>query len=84
VSLNKPNPERILAAANVELDVIRKCLVACQNRLYRETGTYPEELGAALQRTEFLLYGIMAGLITPVAKKEITVARVAAKPVRIQ
>jgi hypothetical protein len=84
VILNKPAPERILAAANAELDVIRKCLLACQTRLYRETGTYPEELGAAIQRTEFLLYGIMAGLITPVAKKEITVVRIAAKPVRIQ
>jgi hypothetical protein len=84
VSLNKPTPERILAAANVELDVIRKCLIACQSRLYRETGTFPEELGAAIQRTEFLLYGIMAGLITPVAKKQTAVAHAAAKPVPIQ
>jgi hypothetical protein len=38
-------------------------------------------LAAAIQRTEFLLYGILAGLITPVAKKEITVVRIAAKPV---
>jgi hypothetical protein len=84
VSLNKPTTERILAAANVELHVIRKSLMACQNRLYRETGTYPTELGAAIQRAEFLLYGIMAGLITPVAKKETAVAHVVAKPVRIQ
>jgi hypothetical protein len=84
VSLNKPTPERILAAANVELDVIRKCLIACQSRLYRETGTFPEELGAAIQRTEFLLYGVMAGLITPVAKKQTAVAHAAAKPVPIQ
>jgi hypothetical protein len=84
VSLHKPTPERILAAANVELGVIRKYLIACQNRLYGETGTYPNELGAAIQRTEFLLYGIMAGLITPVVKKETAVAHVAAKPVRIQ
>jgi hypothetical protein len=80
----KPAPERILAAANAELDVIRKCLLACQTRLYRETGTYPNELAAAIQRTEFLLYGILAGLITPVAKKETALAQVAAKPARIQ
>ena len=30
------------------------------------------------------IYGILAGLIPPVAKKETAVAQVAAKPVRIQ
>jgi hypothetical protein len=27
-----------------------KRLIACRNRLYRETGTYPNDLGAALAR----------------------------------
>jgi hypothetical protein len=27
-----------------------KRLIACRNRLYRETGTYPDDLGAALAR----------------------------------
>ena len=30
------------------------------------TGSYPDDLGAAIQRLEFLLHGIMAGLATPV------------------
>jgi hypothetical protein len=40
----KATPEPLLAAAKVELPRILKRLIACQNRLYRETGTYPEVL----------------------------------------
>jgi hypothetical protein len=66
VSLNKPTPEQILAAADRELGLIIKRLVICRNRLYRESGTYPDDLGAAIQRAEFLLRDLMSGLITPV------------------
>jgi hypothetical protein len=67
--LNKPNPEQLLAAAKVELEKTLKRLIACRNRQYRETGDYPEDLGAAIQRMEFLLRDILAGLISPVASK---------------
>jgi hypothetical protein len=33
--------------------------------VYRETGTFPDDLGAAIFRLEFVLHHIMAGLITP-------------------
>jgi hypothetical protein len=56
----------ILAAAKAELRLVVRRLIACQNRLYRQTGNYPDDLGAAIQRLEFLWHGIMAGLITPV------------------
>ena len=65
ISLNKATPEQVLAAARIELSLTLKRLIACQNRLYRETGSYPDDLGAAIQRLEFLLHGIMAGLVTP-------------------
>ena len=65
MSLHKATPDQVLAAAKVELSQTLKRLIACQNRLYRETGSYPDDLGAAIQRLEFLLYGIMAGLVTP-------------------
>jgi hypothetical protein len=65
MSLHKTTPYQVLAAAKTELSPTLKRLIACQNRLYRETGTYPDDLGAAIQRLEFLLHGIMAGLITP-------------------
>jgi hypothetical protein len=72
MSLNKATPEQVLAAARVELPRALKRLIACQGRLNRETGTYPEGLGAAIHRLEFLLYSIMAGLVTPsVAKSEV-------------
>ena len=65
--------------------VLVKRLIACRNQLYRETGTYPDDLGAALQRTEFLLHDILAGLITPAAAKtETAQAPVPRKPVSIQ
>jgi hypothetical protein len=78
MSLNKATPEQILAAAKTELLLTLKRLIACQNRLYRETGTYPDDLGASIQRLEFLLHGIIAGLITPVEAKT-----GAAKPDRV-
>jgi hypothetical protein len=33
--------------------------------LYRETDTFPDDLGAAIFRLEFVLHHIIAGLITP-------------------
>jgi hypothetical protein len=36
----------------------------CRNRLYRETDTFPDDLGASIFRLEFLLHHITAGLIT--------------------
>jgi hypothetical protein len=65
MSLHKTTPDQVLAAAKTELSLTLKRLLACQNRLYRETGTYPDDLGTAIQRPEFILHGIMAGLITP-------------------
>ena len=65
ISLNKATPEQILVAAKIELRRAIQRLSACQHRLYRETGIYPDDLGAAIQRLEFLLYGILAGLISP-------------------
>jgi hypothetical protein len=53
----------------VELERIRKRLIVFRNRQYRETGNYSEDLGAAIQRTEFLLRDILAGLLTPVESK---------------
>jgi hypothetical protein len=53
--------------------------------IYRDTGTYPDDLGAALQRARFLLHDILAGLITPAAAKTGTApAPVPRKPVTIQ
>jgi hypothetical protein len=65
MGLNQTTPEQVLAAAKIELSLTLKRLIACQNRLYRETGSYPDDLAAAIQRLEFLLHGIMAGLVTP-------------------
>lgn len=45
MSLDRPTPEQILAAAERELTLVLKRLIACRNRLYRETGTYPDDLG---------------------------------------
>jgi hypothetical protein len=80
MSLNTATPEQVLAAAKVELARTLKRLIAFQNRLYRETGDYSDDLGAAIQRLEFLLHGIMAGLISPRDEKtEIAKAETAAK-----
>jgi hypothetical protein len=65
MSLNRATPEQILAAAKIDLAKTVKRLLACQIRLYRETGTYPDDLAVVIQRLEFLLHGIMAGLVTP-------------------
>jgi len=77
VSVRNATPEQVLAAVKTELSLLHQRLTACRNRLYRETGTYPDDLGAALQRTEFLLHHILTGLITPAAPAPV-------KPVRIQ
>jgi hypothetical protein len=69
----------------VELALIVKRLIACRNRICRETGSYPDDLGAALQRAEFLLHDILAGLITPApARTEPAQPPVLRKPVSIQ
>jgi hypothetical protein len=82
MSLNKPTPERILAAVQVELTVIVKRLIACRNLLYRQTGTYPDDLGAAIYRLDFLLHDIMTGLVSPADGKADDVKTPSAKPVR--
>ena len=85
MSPGRAAPEQVLTAVQVELALIVKRLIACRNRIYRETGTYPDDLGAALQRAGFLLRDILAGLITPAAvKTETAPAPVPCKPVRIQ
>ena len=84
MSPGRATPEQVLTAVQVELALIVKRLIACRNRIYRETGTYPDDLGAALQRAEFLLHDILAGLITPAAKTGNAPAPVPRKPVSIQ
>src|ERR1700681_1086357 len=69
VRLNQATPAQILAAAERELSLALKRLVGCRNRLYRETDTFPDDLGAAIFRLEFLLHYIMAGLVTPARAK---------------
>jgi hypothetical protein len=65
ISSNRATPGQILAAAERELTLALPRLIACRNRLYRETGTYPDDLGAAIFRLDFLLRDIMAGLVSP-------------------
>ena len=67
--LNRATPEQILAAAACELSLAIRRLIAFRNRLYRETGTYPDDLGAAIFRLDFLLRDIMSGLLTPALAK---------------
>jgi len=69
VRLNQATPAQILTAAERELSLALKRLIGCRNRLYRETGTFPDDLGAAIFRLEFLLHHIMAGLLTPARAK---------------
>jgi hypothetical protein len=69
MSLNKATPDQILAAAQGELTLVLKRLIACRNRQYRETGTYPDDWGAAISRLDFLLHHIMAGLVSPAEAK---------------
>ena len=68
--LNQATPAQILVAAERELSLR---LVGCRNRVYRETGTFPDDLGAAIFRLEFVLHHIMAGLITPAPVKAVPV-----------
>jgi hypothetical protein len=85
VSFGRATPEQVLTAVQVELALIVKRLIACRNRICRETGSYPDDLGAALQRAEFLLHDILAGLITPApARTEPAQPPVLRKPVSIQ
>jgi len=65
MSLPKATPEQVLAAVKIELSQTVNRLIACQIRLYRQTGTYPDELAVAIQRLEFLLHAIMAGRVSP-------------------
>ena len=67
--LNQATPEQILAAAERELSLALKRLIGCRNRVYRETDTFPDDLGAAIFRLEFLLHHIMVGLVTPARAK---------------
>jgi hypothetical protein len=73
----KATCDQILAAAKTEIRLSIKLLSAYQHRLYRQTGTKPHEVGAAINCLEFLLHGIMAGLITP-AKAKTEAAKVEA------
>jgi hypothetical protein len=80
--LNKATEGQILAAAKVQLERIRKDLVICRNRHYRDTGDYADNLAAAIARLDFLLYDIMAGLVSPVDRKARATAK--ADSTRIQ
>jgi hypothetical protein len=53
------------AAVKVGLALIVKRLIVCRNRICRDTGTYPDDLVAALRRAGFLLRDILARVITP-------------------
>jgi hypothetical protein len=65
VSPGRATPEQVLTAVQVERALIVTRLIACRNRICRDNGAYPGDLGAALQRAGFLLHDILAGLITP-------------------
>ena len=85
MSPGSATPEHVLAAVQVELALLVKRLIACRNRICRETGSYPDDLGAALQRAGFLLHDILAGLIPPApARTEPAQPPVLRKPVSIQ
>ena len=85
MSPGRATPEQVLTAVQVELALIVKRLIACRNRICRETGSYPDDLGAALRRAGFLLHDILAGLITPAAANtETAQAPVTPKPAGIQ
>jgi hypothetical protein len=60
----QPSPEHLLTAVQVELALFVKRRIACRNRICRETGTYPDDRGAALRRAGFLRHDIRAGLIS--------------------
>ena len=71
--LNQATPAQILTAAERELSLALKRLIGYRNRVYRETDTFPDDLGAAIFRLEFVLHHIMAGLITPAPVKAVPV-----------
>lgn len=73
--LNKATADRVLEATRVGLGQIRKDLIACRNRDYRDNGHYDDKLGAAIARVDFLLYDIMAGLVSPVVGKPRGIAK---------
>ena len=78
-------PQQVLTAVQVERVLMVKHRIACRNRICRDTGAYPDDLGAALQRADFLLHHILAGLITPApARTEPAQPPVLRKPVSIQ
>ena len=80
--LNKPTPEGILRAAQIELERILKRLICCRNRQYRESGDYPDDLAAAIARTEFVLRDLMARLVSPVDAQAEAAAKL--EPKRMQ
>jgi hypothetical protein len=85
VSPGRATPEQVLTAVQVELALLVKRLIACRNRICRDTGAYPDDLGAALQRPDFLLHHILAGLITPApARTEPAQIPVLGKPASIR
>jgi hypothetical protein len=65
----KATCDQINAAAKAEIRLAIKWLTAYQCRMYRESGKRPGEIGAVINLLEFLLHGIMAGLVTPVEAK---------------
>jgi hypothetical protein len=60
----QPSPEHLLTAVQIELPLFVKRLIACRNRICRETGSYLDDPGAALRRADFLRHDIRAGLIS--------------------
>jgi hypothetical protein len=68
--INKPTAEQILVASRRELERIRKLLVAARNRQYRDSGEYPDIYCVLLERLDFVLYSLMAGLVSPAEPKE--------------
>ena len=46
MSPGRATPEQVLTAAQVELALLVKRLIACRNRICRDTGTYPDDPGS--------------------------------------
>jgi hypothetical protein len=65
----RATPESIHAGATTQLERSLKLLLAFRNRLYRETGGFPDELAAAIHRVEFVLRDLFTGLVTPAKAK---------------
>ena len=47
MSPGKATPEQVLTAVQIELALIVKRLIACRNRICRDSATYPDDLVAA-------------------------------------